>query len=477
MSEYVAPALLIDGEWIIGGGRVEQPVINPATEEVIGRVTHANPADLDRALEAAERSFKTWRQVSPFERSKILRRAAQLLRDRSEHIAVQMVLEQGKVLTEAMGEVLNAADIFDWSAEEGRRTYGRIIPGRVPGQRLSVLLEPIGPVAAFTPWNFPFGIAARKISASLAAGCSCIIKAAEETPGSAVALARAVQDAGAPAGVLNLVFGVPSEVSSHLIASPIIRKITFTGSTAVGKLLARAASDNLTPTTLELGGHAPVIVFEDADVERAAEMSVAGKFFNAGQVCVSPTRFYVHESVHDRFVDRFVEVARNLKVGSGLTTGTQMGPTANPRRLEAMEQLVGDAEQRGGTVRTGGKRHGNQGFFWNPTVLTDVDDNADIMNQEPFGPVAMINRFASFDEAVQKANRLSYGLAAYGFTRSDQLARGISEAIESGSVAINSFQVSLPETPFGGVKESGYGLEGGIEGLQAYMNTKFVNQI
>jgi succinate-semialdehyde dehydrogenase/glutarate-semialdehyde dehydrogenase len=477
MAQYDKLSLLIDGTWVSGDGRIEQPVINPATGETLGALPHASTADLDRALAAAQRGFEIWRAVSPYDRAKVLRRAADLIRERQEHIATQLTLEQGKPLAEARGEVASAADLFDWNAGEGRRSYGRLVPPRTKGHRQMVVREPVGPVAAFTPWNFPANLPARKISSALAAGCSCIIKPAEETPGTSIAIARAVQDAGLPAGVLNVVFGVPAEISQYLIASPIIRKITFTGSTAVGKLLAKLAADGVKRTTMELGGHAPVVVFEDADADKAAELSAVGKFRNAGQVCISPTRFYVHERSHSAFVERFTELARQLPVGAGLAPSSKMGPCANPRRIDAMESLIADARDRGAKVTVGGSRIGNEGFFWEPTVLVDVPNDARIMNTEPFGPVAVINRFQQFDDVVAQANRLPYGLAAYAFTESERTATAIGDALETGLVGINTFQITVPETPFGGVKESGYGSEGGIEGLDAYLTTKFISQV
>ena len=477
MSQYDDLALFIDGEWLSAAGCETQKVVNPATGNEIGRLPHATRDDLDRALAAAKRGFETWRKVSAYDRARILHRAADLIRERTEHIAMQMTLEQGKPLAESRAEVAVAADHFDWQAEEGRRAYGRVIPGRAEGQRFTALREPIGPVAAFTPWNFPANMPGRKISTALAAGCSCILKPAEETPGTALALARAVSDAGVPPGVLNVVFGVPAEISDYLITSPIIRKVTFTGSTAVGKLLAGLAAKGVKPATMELGGHAPVIVFEDADAEKAAELSATAKYRNAGQVCISPTRFYVHESLHDRFTKKFAEIARKLPVGNGLDAANRMGPVANVRRLDAMEDFIADARKHGADVSAGGERIGNAGYFWQPTVLKDVAQDSRIMNVEPFGPVAVINRFRDFDEVVAEANRLPYGLAAYAFTESQRRATRLTDAIETGLLAINSFNITWPETPFGGVKESGYGSEGGIEGLESFLTTKFVSQV
>ena len=477
VAEYQAPHLYIDGEWLAADGRASQPVLNPATGERIGALPLATRADLDCALNAAQRGFRTWRKVSPYERAKVLKRAAALIRERTDRIATLMTLEEGKILAEAKAEILATADFFEWFAEEGRRSYGRLIPGRAEGSRQLVVKEPVGPVAAFSPWNFPAVTPARKVAAALAAGCSCIVKPAEETPATFLAIARALEEAGLPKGVLNVVYGVPSEVSSYIIASPVIRKISFTGSAVVGKQLAKLAAEGVKRATMELGGHAPVIVFDDVDPEAVAPLAVAAKFRNAGQVCTSPTRFYVHERVHDRFVERFTELAAALPVGDGLDPASKMGPLANLRRIDAMEDFIGDARRCGARVRTGGERIGNAGFFWQPTVLSDVPNDAKIMNVEPFGPVAAMLRFRDFDEVVEQANRLPYGLAAYAFTGSAKTATAIAEALESGLVGVNTFAVTVPETPFGGVKESGYGLEGGIEGLEAYLQTKFVHQM
>jgi succinate-semialdehyde dehydrogenase / glutarate-semialdehyde dehydrogenase len=413
---------------------------------------------------------------APHERGRILRRAADLLRERTEEIARLATEEEGKVLAETRWEVGLSADIFDWYAEEGRRAYGRVLPQRASGVRLTVLKEPVGPVAAFTPWNFPIGNPARKIGAALGAGCPCILKPAEEAPASALEVARALVDAGLPAGVLSVVFGVPAEISTYLLASPVIRAISFTGSVAVGKQLVKLAADGMKRTTMELGGHAPVLVFDDVDVEQVLDQSVFAKYRNAGQVCVSPTRFYVHEKIYDRFVAGFAARARALRVGDGLSETTQMGPLAHARRVDVMESLLRDAREQGAQFHTGGSRLGSQGFFWQPTVLSDVTNDARIMNEEPFGPVAIINPFSDFDSVIQQANRLPYGLAAYAFTRSSRTVNLVGEQIEAGMVGINSFAISVPESPFGGVKESGHGSEEGIEGLDACLVTKFVSE-
>jgi succinate-semialdehyde dehydrogenase / glutarate-semialdehyde dehydrogenase len=473
---YTDLALHIGGAWRNGDGRQGEDVVNPATEKALGHLPHASASDLDEALAAAKKGFEVWRATSAYDRAKVLRKAANLVRERAEPIARIMTQEQGKVLGESRLEVLTTADIIEWFAEEGRRAYGRIIPGRAKGTRQIVLQEPVGVVAAFTPWNFPTLTPARKIAASLAAGCSIIIKPSEETPGACVELVRCFIEAGLPAGVLNLVFGVPATVSEHLIASDVVRKISFTGSVPVGKHLAGLAAKGMKRATMELGGHSPVVVFADADPEKTADTIAAFKYRNAGQVCISPTRFYVQEPVFDRFLKRFTEFANAIKLGDGLEAGTTMGPLANARRLDAMEAIVSDSKSRGAKIVTGGKRGGNQGYFFEPTVITDLPDDSKLMTQEPFGPIAPVVTFKSFDEVVARSNSLPFGLAAYAFTSSGQTATAIGDALESGMVAINNVVISTPETPFGGIKESGYGHEGGIEGLEAYTSKKFISQ-
>ncbi len=468
--------LFIDGQWRDSADGRTQPVLNPADGEQIGTVAEAGRADLDQALDAVERGFAVWRKVSAHDRAKVMRKAADLLRERADTIARSLTLEQGKPLAEAKMEVLGGADVIDWAAEEARRTYGRVIPARAPGIYQLVIKEPVGPVAAFTPWNFPINQANRKIAAALAAGCSIIVKGPEETPNSCAELVRAFADAGLPPGVLNLVYGIPAEISEYLIPHPVIRKISFTGSTAVGKRLAALAGQHMKRVTMELGGHAPVLVFDDADMTAATKVMAASKFRNAGQVCASPTRFLVQEKVYESFVDKFVTLAKAVKLGDGLQADTRMGPLANERRLHAMDDFVADAVSRGGQVRTGGSRVGNRGYFYEPTVLTEVPTTAKIMNEEPFGPVAVISPFSTFDEAVTEANRLPYGLAAYAFTSSAKTAHAVGAAVETGMMSINHNGLALPEVPFGGVKDSGYGSEGGSEAIEAYLNAKFVTQ-
>jgi succinate-semialdehyde dehydrogenase/glutarate-semialdehyde dehydrogenase len=476
MSNYPHVQLYIDGQWREGADARKLPVRNPATGEVMGELACAETSDLEEVAQAAHRGFDVWRKISPFDRYKMMRKAAQLLRDRVEAVAQLMTLEQGKPLAEARMEVMAGADTIDWFAEEGRRAYGRVIPARQMDVYQLVIKEPVGPVAAFTPWNFPINQIVRKLAAALAAGCSIIVKAPEETPASPAELIRVFIDAGVPAGVVNLVYGDPAHISTYLIAHPAIRKISFTGSTPVGKQLAAMAGQHMKRMTMELGGHAPVIVFNDADISLAAKTMAASKFRNAGQVCVSPTRFLVQEGVFNEFVDQFVLHAEKLKVGNGMEAGITMGPLANPRRVTAMQNLVDDAEQQNAKLKTGGKRLGSSGNFWTPTVLTELSLSARAMSEEPFGPMALINPFNTFDDAVQEANRLPFGLAAYAWTRSARTAQQIAASVQTGMITINHLGLGMPETPFGGVKDSGYGSEGGTEALEAYLNPKFVSQ-
>jgi succinate-semialdehyde dehydrogenase/glutarate-semialdehyde dehydrogenase len=473
----VIESLLIDGQWSIGSHERQVDVFNPATGEIIGRLSLASTADLDRALAAAQGGFQVWRKTSAYDRSKILRRAADLVRQRSDEIAALITLEQGKPLAEAKLEANGAGDHIDWYAEEGRRAYGRVIPARARGVRQTVLREPVGPVAAFSPWNFPVSQLVRKIAGALAAGCSIIAKGPEETPSSCIELCRAFQDAGVPKGVLNLVFGVPAEVSDYLIRSEVIRKVSFTGSVPVGRALGALAGQYLKRCTLELGGHAPFIVCDDVDVNAVAALGAGLKFRNGGQICASPTRFYVQTAVYEQFVDAFCQAGAAIKVGDGHHASTQLGPLANPRRVAAVQEYVDDALAAGAQLALGGKSTEGAGFFYPATVLTDVPDTARVMSEEPFGPIASIVRFDTVEEVIEKANSLSFGLAAFAFTRSIQRATLLADELESGMVSINHFGLAAPETPFGGVKDSGYGSEGGSEGLDAYFTTKFVSQI
>ena len=474
MTQYPDTQLFIDGQWRPPEAGGVMPVLNPATGEQIGTLARAERADLDRALAAVDRGFRVWRNTSAYDRAKIMRAAANLVRERAEAIARLMTLEQGKPLVESRAETIAAADIIDWFAGEAPRAYGRVIPARASHVLQTVVKEPVGPVAAFAPWNFPINQVVRKISAALAAGCSIIAKGPEETPASPAELVRAFADAGVPAGVINLVYGDPAEISSYLIPHPVIRKITFTGSTPVGKKLAAMAGEHMKRATMELGGHAPAIVFEDANLDVATRLLAASKFRNAGQVCVSPTRFLVQESIYDRFVDGFAAAARAVKVGDGLAEGTMMGPLANARRVQAMDAFVQDAVQKGAELVTGGERIGNAGNYYQPTVLGRVPKTARAMNEEPFGPLALMVPFAKLDDALEEANRLPYGLAAYAYTSSAATSQALSNGVESGMISINHAGLALAETPFGGVKDSGYGSEGGSEAIEAYLVTKFV---
>ncbi len=455
--------------------RKNLPVLNPATAQEIGRVAFASKVDLDRALSAAQKGFDTWRRVPAFERCKIMRQAAALLRERAPAIAALMTQEQGKPLAEAKAEIGMASDIIEFFAEEGKRVYGRVVPARNLAAQQMVLKDPVGPVAAFTPWNFPINQVVRKLSAALATGCSIIVKAPEETPASPAGLLKAFLDAGVPAGVIGLVYGDPAEISSYLIPHPTIRKITFTGSTPVGKQLAAMAGLHMKRATMELGGHAPVIVCEDADVELAAKAAGAAKFRNAGQVCISPTRFLVHSSLKKFFIDAMVKQAGSLKIGNGLEDGTTMGPLANPRRLTAMAEFTKDAISKGATVAAGGERIGTTGNFFAPTILSDVSLDAKVFNDEPFGPMAAIRTFNTMDEAIAESNRLPFGLASYAFTKSLKNAHLLAQQLQVGMLWMNQPAVAWPEMPFGGVKDSGYGSEGGSEALEAYLNTKSVS--
>ena len=473
-SGYGRVAMYIDGEWTDGSDGRFEAIVDPATGATLGRVPLAAAADLDRALEAAARGLALWRDMAVDERTGILHRAAGHVRERADAIARTMTLEEGKPLAEARGEVIRVAKLLDWDAEEGRRTYGRIIPIDLDTE-LTVIHQPVGPVAAFTPWNFPAGSPMRKLAAALGAGCSIVIKASEETPGTACALVECFASAGLPAGVVNLVFGVPAEVSERLIGSPLTRMVAFTGSVAVGKLLAGLAAAQMKPSIMELGGHAPVIVCADADPERAAASVAASKFVNAGQVCTSPSRIYVHDSLYDRFLDAFASACSAVKVGNGLEQGVRMGPLANPRRLAAMEEFVADAREHGGSVVCGGRRIEGDGLFFEPTVLADVRATARVMSEEPFGPLAPVAPFAELADALAAANSLPYGLAAYGFTESAATADVLKRGLEAGILSINHCGGSVPEAPSGGIKESGYGKEGGSEGLDGYLITKRIS--
>jgi succinate-semialdehyde dehydrogenase/glutarate-semialdehyde dehydrogenase len=473
---YKDTQLFIDGKWTDGDGGKPMDVLNPANNERIGAVSVASNAQLGAAVEAAGKGFQLWKNTSVLERSAILRKAAALLRENVDATAYLLTLEQGKPLIEARTEVNVSADIFDWFAEEARRTYGRIIPARDRLVRQSVFREPVGPVAAFTPWNFPVSQTARKLGAALAAGCSLVVKPSEDTPAAVAVLARVLQEAGLPDGVVNFVYGVPADISAYLIAHPVIRKLSFTGSVPVGKHLAALAGAHMKPATMELGGHAPVLVFADADIEAAAKIMSQSKFRNAGQVCVSPTRFLIEERAIEQFTDVFVSEAAKIKAGPGLDTTNTMGPLVSERRLEAVESLVTNALEQGAKLASGGKRIGNSGNFYEPTVLTGIKHDMRIMNEEPFGPVALMIPFNDISEALEEANRLPFGLASYAFTKSAATISALERGVEAGMLSVNHLGLALPETPFGGVKDSGYGSEGGSEAIEPYLTTKFVSE-
>ena len=476
-TAYETLALYIDGKFIQAEGRKTEPVLNPASGEVLGQLPHATREDLDRALAAAQRAFKTWSKTSPLERSAVLRKVGALARERADTIGRNITLDQGKPLAESVGEVNVCAEHAEWHAEECRRIYGRVIPPRRPDVRQFVLREPVGVCAAFTPWNFPFNQAIRKMVAALGSGCTLVLKGPETAPSAVVALARLFHDAGLPAGCLNLVWGVPGEISKYLIESPIVRKVSFTGSIAVGKQLAAMAGAHMKRGTWELGGHSPALVFDDADVDKAATMLGRLKTRNAGQVCVSPSRFYVQSKIYDRFAAKFIETMSSTKVGNGLEKATQMGPLAHARRVDVMEAFVEDARSHGGEVVIGGARLKGGGYFFQPTVITGLPDHAKLMTDEPFGPIAPLVPFTDPEDAVRRANSLPYGSSSYVFTESLKTATYAANALEAGMVNINHFGSALSETPFGGVKESGIGSEGGTETFDGYLVTKFVTHM
>ncbi|MGQ2943097.1 MAG: NAD-dependent succinate-semialdehyde dehydrogenase [Blastomonas fulva] len=473
MTAYEAKlGLYIAGEWRSGEGRDTHDVLNPATGETLAPLPVATAADLDLALEATARGFSLWRATAPEQRAAILMKTAALLRERTERIATIATLEQGKPVAEAKGEIGLAAAILEFHAGEAQRIYGRVLQ-RPKGTRSMVLQQPVGPVAAFCAWNFPALNVVRKLAPALAAGCSVIIKPSEETSGCAIEVMLCFQDAGLPGDVAQMVFGVPDQISRHLLASPVTRKLSFTGSVPVGKHLMRLAADTMMRTTMELGGHGPVLVFDDCNLEQTLDTLVANKFRNAGQVCIAPTRFYVQQDIYERFAQGFAERTQRITVGSGLDPATQMGPMANPRRPMAINELVEDARNAGARVLAGGQPFASDaGFFVAPTVLADVPLTARAMNEEPFGPLALLTPFATPDEAIEQANRLPYGLAAYCFTENGRLQNRLGDDIEAGMIAVNNVRLSWPDSPFGGMKDSGYGSEDGPEGIAAHLVTK-----
>jgi succinate-semialdehyde dehydrogenase/glutarate-semialdehyde dehydrogenase len=471
--------MLIDGTWCDASDGATIDVIDPATEERVGTVPSASAADLDRALDSARRGFAHWREVDAWTRSATLRRVGALLVERTDAIAATMTAETGKPLAQSHAEVLATADQFDWYADEARRSYGRTIDGHTRDTRLMVLAQPVGPVAAFTAWNFPALLPARKIAPALAAGCSIIVKPAEESPRTMLAVAEACVAAGVPAGVLNVVTGDPAMISHHLLVSDVIRKVSLTGSVPVGRTLLHLAADRILPVSMELGGHAPVLVFADADLDAAAELCVQAKFRNCGQVCISPTRFFVHDSIAAAFTERFVAATNALAVGDPTDPRTDVGPLANARRRETVEGLLVDARDRGATVATGGRRCDplgtGRGFFFEPTVLTEVAPEMQVMQQEPFGPVAPLTTFTDLDDGLRQANATTYGLAGYVFTRDLRTAHLAGEGLDVGMVGVNHFAIATAEAPFGGVRQSGFGREGGSEGIDSYTVTKYLN--
>ncbi|MDB0048899.1 NAD-dependent succinate-semialdehyde dehydrogenase, partial [Alphaproteobacteria bacterium] len=463
-------------KWKMGSENKAEPVINPATNEVIGDLPHASKKDLDEALESNLEAFKLWKKESPLNRQKIIENACRNLESKFDQVATNLTIEMGKPLAEAKGELAVGLDVLRWYGEEGKRAYGRIVPSRMSNMSQTVIKEPIGPVIAFVAWNFPVMNVVRKIGGALAAGCTITIKPSEETPGTAIAIGRAFMDAGLPPGVLNIVFGVPSEVSEHLCGSKIPRKLSFTGSIPIGKHLQKLAADNMIRCTMELGGHSPLMVFDDTDIDMAAKISVAGKFRNAGQVCVSPTRFLVQDTVKEQFIRAVINETNKIKVGNGLDDGINMGPLIAERRIDIMKDFVNDAVENGANIEMGGNRMNLEGSFFAPTILTNVSDNTKIMNEEPFGPLLPIDTFNSVDEVIDRANRLDFGLASYAFSNDPKIVSFLKSEIQAGLLAVNSTVVSTPETPFGGIKQSGYGSEGGIEGLDAFLVTRFISE-
>jgi len=466
---------ILDGQEFDEGSLGMRELLNPATEEVIAVLPRCGAIEAEAAARLSAEGFRIWSGVAPFDRSRIMRRAAEQMRSEAETVAAEMTREQGKPLAQARLEWLASADLLDWYAEEGRRAYGRVIPARAVDMRWTVHRRPVGPVAAFAPWNFPAWTSMQKIAPALAAGCSVVLKPAEETPTAAWRICRALLDAGLPAKVLSLIWGDPAEISAALIAAPEIRKVTLTGSTRVGRLLAAAAGEQLKKVTMELGGHNPVIVARDADLARVVPMAVESKFRNAGQVCVSPTRFLVEEAIYPDFVTGVTEAARKIVVGDGAASETQMGPLATLGQLSKIESLVSDAVGQGARLETGGERIGNRGYFFKPTILSNMTSTMRAMNEEPFGPLMLVMPVKDIDAALAEANRLSYGLASYAFTESMATERKISQGIVAGMLAINHFSLAMPETPFGGVLDSGLGSEGGIEGMDAYLTPFLVS--
>ena len=467
----------IDGKWQPSSNNETYDVINPATEEVIGKASKATPLDVEKALKSAEKGFLTWKKFSPWDRASIIRKIADLMRKKNNDLAKWMTLETGKPFAESLAEVSGSADIFEWNAEETKRIYGQTVQSRFENTRAIINYEPVGVVAALSPWNFPLILAARKISTALAAGCSVIIKPDVITPGSVMQLVDIINDAGIPPGVVNLLSGDPEEISNELISSDIIKKISITGSTRVGKIILKKAAEKVQRVTMELSGHAPFIVFEDSNIDKVTDMAIASKYRNNGQVCISPTRFYIHENKKDDFIKSFIEKTKKLKIGDGLKEGTNLGPITTKKRLEEIEKLVEITKKEGGKILHGGKRPAgfNKGYFYEPTIIDNIKDNFTVMTEEPFGPITPITTFKKFDEVIKRANKHHCGLAGYVCTNSMEKAFKASEQLETGIVAINTPVVATAETPFGGIKQTGYGREGGSVGIKDYLNIKYTH--
>tara|TARA_Y100000590_G_scaffold285367_1_gene321148 strand:+ start:1342 stop:2784 length:1443 start_codon:yes stop_codon:yes gene_type:complete len=467
----------IDGKWQPSEKNETYDVINPATEEVIGKASKASPADVEKALQSAEKGFAVWRKFLPWDRAAIIRKIADEMRKKNNELAKWMTLETGKPLAESLAEVSGSADIFEWNAEETKRIYGQTVQSRFQNTRVIINYEPVGVVAALSPWNFPLVLASRKISTALAAGCSVICKPDVITPGTVMELVDIINKCGVPPGVVNLLSGDPASIASQLISSNIVKKISLTGSTRVGKIILKQAADKIQRVTMELSGHAPFIVHEDANVEKATDMAMAAKYRNNGQVCISPSRFYIHESKKKQFTKSFVDKTLKLKIGNGIDKDVQLGPITTKKRLEEIEKLVEVTKKEGAQVLCGGKRPSgfNKGYFYEPTVFDNVEENFKIMTEEPFGPLTPLLTFKNFDEVIKKANNQVAGLAAYVCTGSMELANKTSEALETGMVAVNTPFISNAETPFGGIKQSGYGREGGSVGIKDYLNIKYTH--
>ena len=467
----------INGEWKPADSGETYEVINPATEEIIGNASKASSSDVQKALKAADQGFKAWRETPAWERAKLLRRISELVRENSESLVEWMTLEGGKSYNDGVAEVGATADVFEWNAEETKRIYGQTIESRFPDTRIQINYQPVGVVAALSPWNFPLVLTARKIATAMAAGCSVICKPDVITPGSVMALVDIVNQAGTPPGVVNLLSGDPAEIASELIASDITKKVSITGSTRVGKIILKQAAEKVQRVTMELGGHAPFIVFKDADINKATDMALACKYRNNGQVCISPSRFYIHENKKKKFINLFVEKTKTLKIGNGLDKDTDLGPLTTKKRLDEVENLVEKTKSEGAKVLCGGQRPAgfNKGYFYEPTVFDNVKDDYTIMHEEPFGPLAPILSFKEFDEVIERANNHEVGLASYVCTSSMETAQKSSESLETGMVAVNTPALSSAETPFGGIKQSGYGREGGSLGIKDYLNVKYTH--